>query len=84
MIKYLYFSKEKNPQSFSYIVFDIDDSMIFVNSTQMHDNIEELFFKMINNFIVNHRSAEDTKLYNPSKDKCKWCEFNKYCKKAIR
>jgi hypothetical protein len=83
-VSYLYFSKEKNPQSFSYIVFDIDDSMIFVNSTQMHDNVEELFHKMINNFIINHQMAEDSKLYNPSKEKCKWCEFNKHCKKAMR
>jgi hypothetical protein len=83
-VSYLYFSKEKNPQGFSYIVFDIDDSMIFVNSTHMHENIDELFLKMIKQFIMNHQMAEDSKLYNPSRDRCKWCEFNRHCKKAIK
>lgn len=83
-VSYLYFSKKNNPQSFSYIVFDIDDSMIFVNSTVMHDNIDDLFTKMIKKFIFFHQSAEDTVFYNPSKERCRWCEFNKYCKKAIK
>ena len=83
-VSYLYFTKEKKPESFSYIVFDIDDSMIFVNSTIMHENIEELFHVMIKNFINFHNTSDQVSLYNPSKEKCKWCEFNKHCKKAIK
>lgn len=82
-------NKEKNIQvnKFGYLVFSIEDSMMFCNGIE-HSGIEhintatELVNRITDEFVENHGKADDTSLWSPEEQKCKWCEFSKACKVA--
>lgn len=77
------------PKSFTYVVFNILDSMFFVvkhdyaNTKESIDIMKKNFKQYIDYFVEMHKKASDNKYWNPEKTRCKFCDYNKICEVKI-
>lgn len=82
-IQSMLYMSAKKAHSFSYLVFDKNNKLILSQSRGAYHPDEENFLKeMTNEFVKLHHHSADTKLWSPSVEGCKWCEYKKICKVA--
>lgn len=71
------------PEAFSYVVFNVHDSMIFVTRNSYSPAELDASRQFVRNQIIEVRNKmsqiDDHSLWSPSNDKCSWCEFCNVC-----
>lgn len=76
--------KKLKAKYFSYLVFSMEEAMIFANSVELSEENREKANVLLDNltkrFYKLHQKAKDVSLWSPSAERCKWCEVKKVCK----
>jgi len=91
LLYYFSFKEESGryPKSFTYVVFNILDSMFFVvkhdyaNTKESIDIMKKNFKQYIDYFLEKHDVSSDNSNWNPEVTRCKFCDYNKICKAKI-
>ena len=82
-IQSLLYMVAKRAHSFSYLVFDKENKLILTQSRGgYHLDQESGLKQMTQEFVSLHHQSADSKLWSPSPEGCKWCEYKKNCKVA--
>jgi len=82
--------KGLKPTQFGYLVFSIEDNLIFANCIELNeDHIEEskkYLASATKELHDLHQVASDTSFWSPDEERCNWCDFNLICQvtKKIR
>lgn len=84
-----YLENKRYPEAFTYIVFNLLDSMFFItqhsydNSEQSIEKMRSIFSRILEKFLINYDMAEDKKYWKPEPTKCGFCVYKDICSKSI-
>ena len=71
------------PDSFSYVVFNVLENMIFVTSKSYSPKELESARVSVRDSVINAREkievCDDVKLWSPTQEKCTWCDYCLVC-----